>query len=57
MTRKTTLPVALIQERNQGDFRTGPDGDPANAMRYSQFAQSTRTAVANIVSGLNQQLS
>ena len=43
--------AALIRERNQADFRTGPRGDITNASRYSQFSQATRSAIRNIVSG------
>ena len=37
--------------RDDASFRTAPEGDPANSFRYSQFAQKTRTAVNNIISG------
>lgn len=42
---------ALIAERNRFDFRTGPRGDITNADRYSQFVQTTRSAIRNIASG------
>lgn len=42
---------ALRRERNRGEFRTGTQGNPANAGRYSKFAADTRAAVGNIVSG------
>jgi hypothetical protein len=46
-----TQAARLLRERNHGDFRTGPCGDRANGARYSQFAQATRSAIRNLVSG------
>jgi len=44
--------TVLTNERNQPDFRTGPKGkgDNANAIRYSQFCQATRSSIRNFVS-------
>jgi hypothetical protein len=41
----------LIDERNDGDFRTATSGDPANSYRYGQFYRDTKGAVDMIVSG------